>query len=79
MTRDEFVEYARDRLFGEGAECACELIAEYNNEVAMFGDAGPGAGLRVRELIAEHNSIARQYTRLTGQSVPPLPSMRHPR
>ena len=79
MTRDEFVSYAYEILFGEGAEPLFEQIAEFNSEVAMFGDAGPGAGCRLRQSIDEYNRIARQYERLTGTRVPALPGMRAPR
>lgn len=67
MTRDEFISYAYEVLYGEGSECLFDSIAEYNNEVAMFGDAGPGHGYRLRQQIAEYNSIGARYSSLTGQ------------
>jgi hypothetical protein len=78
MSRDEFLAYAEEVLFGEGAECLYEAVAEHNGEVAMFGDAGPGSGYRLRQSIAEFNSIARQYARLTGRRTPPAPTLRSP-
>lgn len=71
MTRDEFLEYAQ-WVLGEGAESLYEQLAEYNSEVAMFGDAGPGAGLRLHQAIAEYNGVARQYARLTNTTFVPF-------
>lgn len=79
MTADEFISYAYEVLFGEGVEPLLEQIAEYNSEVAMFGDAGPGMGLRLGLAITEYNRIARRYEYLTGSKVPALPYMRSPR
>jgi hypothetical protein len=78
MTREEFIEYAHEALFGEGFESLCESVAEHNGEVAMFGDAGPGSALQLLKRLAEYRSIARQYERLTGIQAPPPPSLRSP-
>ena len=72
MTRDEFIDYAQEALFGEGMESFYEHVTQYRSECALFGDAGPGQGLRIRNMMAEYASIARQYTRLTGIAVRPL-------
>ncbi len=72
MTADEFVAYAHDVLFGEATEPLFEQISQYEGEVAMFGDAGPGAGLQLRQSIEEYDKIARRYEKLTGELVPPI-------
>lgn len=41
-------------------ECYHEMRAEMANEVAMFGDSGPGSWLRAQEIaadLAEHKAI----------------------
>lgn len=72
MTDKEFIVYASDMLFGEGDESFWEIVGEIKNEVAMFGDSGPGTMLHVRRMVQERNNVARQYTRLTGTEVKPL-------
>lgn len=79
MTRAEFISYAHEVLFGESSEGLFEQVAEHNSEVAMFGDAGPGSGYRLRKSIAEYNSIANRYEQLTGIKVQVRPMLRAPR
>lgn len=67
MNATQFVAYAQEVLFGEAAEPLFEQISEAAGEIAMFGDAGPGALYRLRESVAEYNAIGRQWARLTGQ------------
>lgn len=69
MTRDEFIAYASEYLFGEASHSLCEMIAEMQNEINMFGDSGPGSALRLREILDDYNKIANQYERLTGRKV----------
>jgi hypothetical protein len=68
MSRDEFIAYAYEVIFGEGAECLMERIAEARNEIAMFGDAGPGALHRLRQDVADYNRIGETLQRLTGEN-----------
>ena len=67
MTKDEFIHYAHEVLSPEGLEGLYEQIAEFNNEVAMFGDGGPGSLYRIRESIADVYRIERQLARLTNR------------
>lgn len=78
MTRDEFIAYAAEALSPEALECVYEQIAEHNNEVAMFGDAGPGVGLVLHARCAEIRGIARRYEQLTGIHVPLFFRIRSP-
>jgi hypothetical protein len=73
MTKNEFIHYAAEVLFGEGVECLYEQIAETTNEVNMFGDAGPGACLRVQESIREYNALGSRYEKFTGHKFQPIP------
>lgn len=76
MTRDEFIAYAAEYLFGEGVECLYENISQCQSEINAFGDSGPGTMLRLGEHIAEFNKVADRYTALTGNNVirPRMPS-----
>ena len=76
MTKDEFISYAAEYMFGEGSEGLFENISQCQSEINMFGDSGPGTMLRLQEHIAEFNSMADRYTALTGQVVqrPRMPS-----
>jgi hypothetical protein len=67
MTKNEFIQYAHDALSPEGLEGLFEQIAEFNSEVAMFGDGGPGSLYRIRASIADVYRIERQLARLTGR------------
>ena len=44
-----------------------EAETQYKSECALYGDAGPGQGLRVREGRAALAKIKAQLTRLTGR------------
>lgn len=70
MTAAEFIEYAAEVLNDE--ESLYERIAEVRSEVAMFGDAGPGACYRIIQSIRERNQIADRYQQLTGIEVKPM-------
>lgn len=76
MSRDEFVSYAHEYLFGEGVEGLYENISQCASEIAAYGDSGPGSMLCLGEQIAEFNRVADRYTQLTGHAVqrPRLPS-----
>ncbi len=65
MTRDQFIQYAHDYL--DDLEPIYDQLAEYNSEVRMFGDAGPGAGYRLRQQIARIYKIERQLARLENR------------
>jgi hypothetical protein len=43
-----------------------EHEAQYRSEVAMFGDAGVGQGLRIREMQAQLHTIKARITALMG-------------
>lgn len=75
LTKDQFVEMAREYIFGEGCEGLYENISQCQSEINMYGDSGPGTMLRLQEQIGEFNNIADQYERLTGQSVGARPKM----
>ncbi len=68
MTRDEFIAYAHQALSGEALESLYDIISEHNGEVAMFGDSGPGAILRIHASTASVNSIERQLARLEARA-----------
>lgn len=72
MTADEFVKYANDVLFGDGAECLFESIAEAKSEIARFGDAGPGRLHSLRQSVREYNSIGARWSKLTGSRFDPI-------
>ena len=72
MTREEFIVYAEDLLFGEGSEGLFETIAEIKSEIAMFGDSGPGSIYRLREEVARYNNIGATWSRLTGRKFNPV-------
>lgn len=59
MTKAEFIAYwlthDEDGRCGldYAEECLADAQAQYTNECAMFGDAGPGQGLQIRKMRAE--------------------------
>ena len=69
MTKDEFIDYAHEYLFGEGCEGLYENISQCQSEINMFGDSGPGSMLRLSEQVADFNRIADRFTALTGTVV----------
>ena len=72
MTREEFIVYAEELLFGEGSECLFERIAEIKSEIAMFGDSGPGSIYHLREDVAQYNRVGATWSRLTGRKFSPV-------
>lgn len=76
MTKDDFIAYAAEYLFGEGCEGLYENISQCQSEINAFGDSGPGSMLVLREQIEDFNKIADRYTQLTGRDVqrPRMPS-----
>lgn len=78
MTAEQFISYAEETLFGEGSECLFESIAEISNEIAMFGDSGPGSLYRLRQRVQEYNSIGARWSKLTGKHFRPV-ALPHPR
>lgn len=69
MTRAEFIKYwmsNEDGLSGlaQMEESIGEHESQYASECAMFGDAGPGQGLRLREMHATLAGVKRQLRRL---------------
>ena len=69
MTKDEFIAFATEYLFGEGCESLYENISQCQSEISAFGDSGPGTMLALSEHIADFNKIADRYTALTGHKV----------
>ncbi|WP_407307873.1 hypothetical protein [Acinetobacter sp.] len=69
MTKDEFLVYAQEFLFGEASEGLYENIAQAQSEINAFGDSGPGTMLALREHINLFNNVADQYTKLTNRPV----------
>jgi len=67
LTREEFIEYAREATSYEALEGLYETISEHNGECAAFGDSWPGALVRIHASIAEVYSIERQLARLEGR------------
>lgn len=62
MTKEEFCDYWLNRdngrsNFDDLQEHLAESEAQYQSEVAMFGDAGPGQGLQVADLKREVASV----------------------
>jgi hypothetical protein len=78
MTKNEFLQYAQEVLFGESVECLFEQIAEIQGEINRFGDSGPGSCLRLRASLDHYNGVARQFNRLTGSCVKPIAMVVHP-
>jgi hypothetical protein len=81
MTRDEFVKYANEFLCEDNFYGYCESVAEFNSEVAMFGDAGPGAALPLFAFQRQVASVERQLARLENREPRSfrLPAPRAPR
>lgn len=50
-------------------ESVAEHEAEYRNECALFGDAGPGMGYRLNEMKRELASVKRRIERLSAGGV----------
>jgi len=69
MTKEEFIEYAQEVLFGESVEGMYENIAQVQSEINAFGDSGPGSMLALREQLNFFNNVADQYTKLTNRPV----------
>lgn len=67
LTRDEFIAYWTNpdedgrSLLSYAEESLAERTAEFRNEVAMFGDGGPGSALLLAKLRAE---VAKVKARL---------------
>ena len=57
MTRQEFIDYWMNGRLDDLEEHAGEVTTQYQSECALFGDAGPGQGITVRELNAEIRSV----------------------
>jgi len=73
MTAQEFLaywltpdEHGRS-LLSYNEESIGEHQAEFDGEVARFGDAGPGAGLRLREMKQEHAQVVRLIAKLEAK------------
>jgi hypothetical protein len=69
MTRAEFIAYwlSNEDGFSEldqMEEGIGEHEAQYASECALYGDAGPGQGLRLREMRATLAGVKRQLRRL---------------
>lgn len=64
MTREQFIAYAHEVTSPEALESLYERIAEHNNEVAMFGDSGPGRLRSLHESISEVKKIEATLARL---------------
>jgi len=69
MTQAEFIAYWLSNENGfsgldQMEESIGEHEAQYASECAMYGDAGPGQGLRLREMRATLAGVKRQLRRL---------------
>jgi hypothetical protein len=69
MTRTEFIAYWLTNEDGPSGldqmeEGIGEHEAQYASECALYGDAGPGQGLRLREMRATLAGVKRQLRRL---------------
>lgn len=67
-TAEEFCEYARGG-YSYWVEHVGECETQYRSECAMFGDAGPGQGLRLSELKWNLRQVEETYKRLTGDDL----------
>lgn len=65
MPADAWLAHARES-YDAGEEHLGELESQYRSECAMFGDAGPGQGLRVRAVKRELAQMRARYAQLTG-------------
>lgn len=68
MTKEEFIDYAREALDGEALEPIFETITQHNAEVAQFGDSWPGALIRIRAMVASANKLEATLARLEGRA-----------
>jgi hypothetical protein len=72
MTAAEFVSYwtvpdeSGMSLLDENQENLAEREAQYASECAMFGDAGPGQGLTIRECRAEIAKVEARLKAIKG-------------
>ena len=69
MTRAEFIEHWLSNESGRSGldyleESIGEHESQYASECALYGDAGPGQGLRLREMHATLAGVKRQLRRL---------------
>ncbi len=64
MSREEFIAYAREVLYGDALEPLYDTICQHNGEVAAFGDSWPGALIEIQASIAEVLKLERQLARL---------------
>lgn len=74
MTKQEFIAYWLEpdedgrSLLDYNEENLFERESQYLSECAMFGDAGPGQGLVVREMKAEIASVRRRLASFKVQA-----------
>jgi hypothetical protein len=69
MTRAEFIEHWLSNEDGRNGldyleESIGEHASQYASECGLYGDAGPGQGLRLREMRATLAGVKRQLRRL---------------
>lgn len=69
MTAKQFLTFAADALSNDALESIYEGVGEHNNEVAMFGDSGPGVAYRLHKVIAEVNALERRVAQLQDRPV----------
>jgi len=67
MTREEFVQYARECLSSEALEPLYDTIAEHNSECAAFGDSWPGALVRIWSSIRQVKRMEAALARIEGR------------
>lgn len=68
MTAEQFIHYAKS-VYEAGEEWLGEAEAQFASECALFGDAGPGQGIAIRETKLELATIRARYTWLTGRDL----------
>lgn len=68
MTAEEFIRYCVEN-YAYMEESYGEHLTQYQSECALYGDAGPGQGLRLQEMRAEMRGMEARYEQLTGRSL----------
>lgn len=68
MTAQEFIQYCLEN-YAYMEESYGEHLTQYQSECALYGDAGPGQGLRLQEMRAEMCGMEARFEQLTGRSL----------